>query len=420
MESNSANTDEPRPPPTSPYRKVFDARKRRIRGLWRRNDRFYAQLTIADPQTGKKQVRRIPLKDAETVPQAVEKYQDLLKERRDDALPSCRQAPKFAEYAAEYFKFYESVKDAKRASTLKTEKGAVRHWNTHLGHFRLDQINRPLINAYIAKRQAAGVSGRTVNLEVIILRNVLKRAIDDGLLKSLPTENLRPLKWTPKKRELLPSTTIEQLCNGAVSVSKNGQEFADYIRLMAYCGSRKTETLGIRWADVDWERKQLTIGWDGQTKNHESRVVDFNPKLEAHLKSMATRRQPDSIWLFPSPQRGKRDVAAKSLVETMRLAKKAAGIASFGFHDCRHHFISYCVMSGIDFMTIARWVGHKDGGVLIGKVYGHLSNEHLRRQAQRIKFGDDSLDGADKLDTISAPPDSSAHGAVAAAEPTGS
>jgi len=35
----------------------------------------------------------------------------------------------------------------------------------------------------------------------------------------------------------------------------------------------------------------------------------------------------------------------------------------FGFHDCRHHFISYAVMSGIDFMTIARWVGHKDGGI---------------------------------------------------------
>ena len=43
-------------------------------------------------------------------------------------------------------------------------------------------------------------------------------------------------------------------------------------------------------------------------------------------------------------------------------------------------------MGGIDYMTIARWVGHKDGGILIGKVYGHLSNEHARRQAQRIKF----------------------------------
>jgi hypothetical protein len=26
-------------------------------------------------------------------------------------------------------------------------------------------------------------------------------------------------------------------------------------------------------------------------------------------------------------------------------------------------------MSGIDYMTIARWVGHKDGGVLIGGLW---------------------------------------------------
>ena len=44
-------------------------------------------------------------------------------------------------------------------------------------------------------------------------------------------------------------------------------------------------------------------------------------------------------------------------------------------------------MSGIDFMTIARWVGHKDGGILIGKVYGHLSNEHAQLQAARMNFG---------------------------------
>ena len=45
-----------------------------------------------------------------------------------------------------------------------------------------------------------------------------------------------------------------------------------------------------------------------------------------------------------------------------------------------------CVMSGIDFMTIARWVGHQDGGVLIGKVYGHLANEHRKRMAGQVTF----------------------------------
>ncbi len=46
--------------------------------------------------------------------------------------------------------------------------------------------------------------------------------------------------------------------------------------------------------------------------------------------------------------------------------------------------ISHCVMSEIDYMTIAGLVTHEDGGILIGKVYGHSSNEHARcRQAGR-------------------------------------
>lgn len=43
-------------------------------------------------------------------------------------------------------------------------------------------------------------------------------------------------------------------------------------------------------------------------------------------------------------------------------------------------------MSGIDFMTIARRAEHKNSGVLISKVYEHLSNEHAKQQAQRINF----------------------------------
>jgi len=373
----------------APYRKVVDKRKRPIRGLWERNGRYYAQLTVEDQVTGFKQVRRVPLEGVGTDAQAVAKLQELLTQRRKGALPVLKRTPKFADYAQQYFDYYQAVKDAKRESTLYTEGIIINHWIEHLGHVRVDRITRALVNSYIAKRQAAGRSGRTVNLEVTCFRNVMNRAVDDGWITTLPTLNLRPLKWTAKKRTLLPRETIERLCEAAVKdkTFKNGREFADYVRLMAACGARRDETLRLKWSDVDWERKQLTIGSDGMAKNHKARVVDFNAELEAHLKDMGTRRAPDSQWLFPSPQRGERDEPAKSFVETMRLVREKAKVSQFGFHDLRHYFISYCVMSGIDFMTIAKWVGHQDGGVLIGKVYGHLSNEHAQRQAQRVNFG---------------------------------
>ncbi len=122
-----------------------------------------------------------------------------------------------------------------------------------------------------------------------------------------------------------------------------------------------------------------------QAKNAEVRHVDFNPALAALLTAMKTRRAPDSQWLFPSPQRGDRDIHAQTFRESLKLAREAIQMPNLGFHDTRHAFISRVVMAGIDFMTIARWVSQKDGGVLIGKVYGHITNEHRQQMAARLQ-----------------------------------
>lgn len=45
---------------------------------------------------------------------------------------------------------------------------------------------------------------------------------------------------------------------------------------------------------------------------------------------------------------------------------------------------------------IAEWVGHQDGGILIGRVYGHLANEHPQRMAQRLSFTPTLIDLSDK------------------------
>jgi integrase len=379
------------------YQRVFDERKRPVRGLWVRNGRFYAQITIEDPHTSAKQVRRVPLDKAQTSAQAREQMHELMVDRRKGMLPVLKRTPKFGEFADQYVEFHEAAKDTKRASTLKTEGYALDRWREHIGSVRLDKINRKHIDHFIAVRQKDGKSARTVNLEVTVLRNVLNKAIDDKLLNRLPTENLRPLKKQTKKRALVSTEQIETLCRTALESQTNeetgetvrrlnGQQFADYLKLLAFSGARRTETLHLKWAHVDWKNRQMSIGAEGATKNGEWRAVDFNPKLEAHLKDMHTRKVPDSDWLFPSPRRGEKDRAAKTFVETLRLVRKSADLPKFGFHDCRHFFISMCVMSGIDFMTIARWVGHRDGGILIGKIYGHLSSEHAQRQASRLLF----------------------------------
>ena len=79
--------------------------------------------------------------------------------------------------------------------------------------------------------------------------------------------------------------------------------------------------------------------------------------------------------------------ASHRLRDSLRMVRDHAKLPGVGFHDLRHLFCSFCVMAGIDFMTIAGWAGHKDGGVLIGKVYGHLLDAHRQKMAARLTIG---------------------------------
>jgi integrase len=381
------------------FAKVLDGRKQPIRGLWVRNGRYYARLAFEDGSTGETKVRRVPLlgqdkKPVCTIAKAVAEMNRLKVRRSEDDLPVLSRTPRFGDYVESYLDFIKVGEGTKKPRTIAKEESHLRGWVKHMGGVHLDKIRKFHINAYIAERLKGGVSPRTVNLDVVILRNVLNRAIDDEWLKRLPTENMRPLKCVTLKRALFTSEDLEKLCTAAMdenedgsSVTKNWLQFCDYVRLLAYCGAREQEALALRWQDVDFERGQLIIGASGDTKNQTGRTVDFNPNLKAHLESMFQRRAPDSQWLFPSPQRGDNDIHAQTFRESLKLVRRHAGMEDKAFHDLRHHFISYCVMSGIDYMTIAEWVGHRDGGVLIGRVYGHLADAHKKEQAKRVNFG---------------------------------
>lgn len=358
-----------------------DARNRKVRGLWKRGERFYVQVRVA----GEKSARKIPLA-ATTLTDAKVEMEKRRNDAREGALPKGGVKPSFADYARDYLAFHGNHQNGRKASTVARERTSLVQWLKTLGHVRIDKLTKPMIAAFVKDRIRAGVSPRTANVDVIMLRSVLKSALDDGLIATLPTLGIRPLKAIAKKRPALTPADFDAILVAARACGKNGAQLADYILFLAFCGARCNEALRIKWADVDFPGRLLCIGADGSSKNGRARYVDSNPDLERHLIEMAGRRAPDTEWLFPSPQRGAKDIPAKTLRESFKLARKEAGMEWVGFHDLRHYFASRAVMAGIDFKTIAEWLGHQDGGVLLCKVYSHLLDGHKRDMAARLVF----------------------------------
>jgi integrase len=312
---------------------------------------------------------------------------DLKKQKRIEGLPDTGLRPLFSDYADKYLEFHRTASDSgKKPRTIDREGHSLVHWKAAIGHVRLDKITKPMITAVIKSRLAVGKKPRTVNIDVIVLRNVLNEAKEDGLIVRLPTDGIKPKKAKTPIRPLLTPADFNELCEGTAKCKKNQVQVLDYLRLLAYSGARRDEALALKWDDVNFERKFLRVGADGNTKNSKARYVDFNPELEAQLIDMARRRAPDSRWLFPSPRCGGGDGPAKTFRDSFSAARKEAKLSWVSFHDLRHYFASMAVMSRIDFKTIAEWLGHQDGGMLVGKVYGHLLPEHRQRMAERLVF----------------------------------
>ena len=128
------------------YRKVLDNRKHPIRGLWQRNEGFYARLTVED-DCGRKSVKWVPLEKATTASEAQEEFRALLVERDENRLRPIGLSPLFSDYAQTYLERQET--SGKKPDTIVTESGHIKKWIEAIGHIRLGKIRPHHITAHL-------------------------------------------------------------------------------------------------------------------------------------------------------------------------------------------------------------------------------------------------------------------------------
>jgi site-specific recombinase XerD len=79
-------------------------------------------------------------------------------------------------------------------------------------------------------------------------------------------------------------------------------------------------------------------------------------------------------------------VPIQSAKTALNSACEETKLPHYNHHLCRHFFCSNAIEAGVDFLTIAGWLGHSDGGVLAAQTYGHLRDDHSRAMAAKMTF----------------------------------
>jgi integrase len=67
-------------------------------------------------------------------------------------------------------------------------------------------------------------------------------------------------------------------------------------------------------------------------------------------------------------------------------ACKKVGANRIKHHHLLRLFATSCIESGVDVPATSRWLGHKEGGALAMRTYGHLRRDQSVAQARRVTF----------------------------------
>jgi len=252
-----------------------------------------------------------------------------------------------------------------------------RHLKPSFGALTLDEIGVAEAERFIAER--AHLAKKTVHNLLTLLIAMLNYAHDLGWLLRVPRikkprvrihgKDYQYLRTDAEIRRLLAATEVE-----------GPMVYALYATAV-YTGAREGELAGLRWEDVNFDTRLITIqrSFDGPTKAEDVRHV---PILDVLLPTLREWRLRNPLpWVFPSEWGNRLGESSRVFQEVLHRVLARAEFpkverggkprAYIRFHDLRHSFASHWMMKNGDLFRLQKILGHKSAQMT--QRYAHLS-----------------------------------------------
>jgi integrase len=246
----------------------------------------------------------------------------------------------------------------------------------HFSGKLLEQISVADVEKFVLTRKndlnnmtGKRISNIGVNRDLLCLQAMFKVAINLGYLKENVVKKVQKLPEQPSKIDFLSKEEINRLitvCSGWLKA---------VILISIYCGLRRSETLSLKWGDIDFDNKLILVRMSKSGKSRVSHMPQIVVNELRELKKMSGT----SEYLFINAK-GR---PLKSATGSFRNALARAGIRRIRFHDLRHTYGSMMAMAGADAITLKEGLGHS--GLEMSLRYAHLNDRHRAEMAERLE-----------------------------------
>jgi len=277
-------------------------------------------------------------------------------------------------------RWLESIKPHLKASTYRRKQVCINQLLPFFKGWKLREIKQDLLEKWASARSR--VAAQTFNHDRETLHMIYKYAMKLKIV----TEN--PVVTIPKRKSVkavIVPPTREQFTELLAVMRENKadrtKEAPPFIEFLAYTGMRLEEALQVQWKDIDFKKGSILVtGGERGTKNYSQRSIPLFEPARALLETISNgKKMPATDRVFNH----------KSSKTALKHASEAIGLPEgehFTHHDMRHFFCSNALENNIPDHVIASWLGHKDGGILVRKTYGHLRAGHSAEMAKLMTF----------------------------------
>jgi len=272
------------------------------------------------------------------------------------------EIPKLSEFTEQWFNIY--VKNNNKVSEIK---GKYYIFNKHIlpffGDKKLDKIGPLSIGEYINAVSKKGLSNKTINNHLTALRTCLNTAKDWGILGDAP--KIKQLKTPPSSFVFLSLVESEALLESATGFWKL------MILTALKTGLRLGELRGLKWEDIDFTRRVLTVKRSiykkdevGPPKSNKYRVIPLSNGLYYAL--LSERKERGFVFQYKLGLNIRNDICRNEL---FRICDRA-GIKRISWHPLRHTFASRLIQRGVNPVVVKSLLGHSD--IRTTMIYCHI------------------------------------------------
>lgn len=280
-----------------------------------------------------------------------------------------------------------------RAGTTKRYEGmiAAHLVGTPLGALPVAAV-RPIHVQEWATSRAGVLAPSTLDRTYTFLRSVMKSAAETGLVPRTPClSTIQRPRPERTERTVLDAKQVDAL------LAATPERYRALVLLLAVCGLRIGEALGLKAEDVDKERQVLLVR--RQLDQHARTVTPLKtadsrrdvPVPPHVLSALAAHRLAFPPYASDDERAGLLFTSAHGrplrydvfALKVFRPAVAAAGLAGLTPHGLRHHAGSVLLHHGVPPVTVARILGHSVEVLL--RTYAHAlpSGDDMARAAMQ-------------------------------------